>query len=416
MRALLVGVEFPGANPQAVEASLRELCRLVETLGHQVAKCERIRARELKAATLIGQGKLEELSNWVKGEEDSPRADLVVFDQSLTPNQLRNIELATGAEVMDRSGVIIEIFNRNARSREARLQVEIAHLRYLAPRLREVGPQDRQAGGVGQKGLGETSYELDRRRIRDRIAHLERELETIQKEQALRRERRASCPRAALVGYTNAGKSSLLRALTGSDVLVENKLFATLDTTVRAVAPETSPRILISDTVGFIANLPHDLVASFRSTLDEALDASLLLHVIDASDPERNEQREVTDKVLEEIGAGKIPRLLVFNKCDVLERGPLNRLKLEHPGALFLSALSPDAGAMARNALIEHFERQMSEEEVLIPYRLGALASEIRESGRVLKEEFLEEGVKLRVRAFAPALARLRAQLAKGNA
>ena len=228
----------------------------------------------------------------------------MLVDHDLTPTQQRNLEKATGADVLDRTSVILEIFHRHAKTREARLQVEIARLRYLAPRLREGGGGgDRVRGGVGGKGAGESALELDRRRIRDRIAELKHELSRIEGGAKTRRERRSELPTVALVGYTNAGKSSLMRALTSTEVYVADKLFATLDTTVRRLVPPTEPPILVTDTVGFIKKLPHDLVASFRSTLDEAGDADLLLHVVDAGDPAHADQLAVTREVLAEIGA-----------------------------------------------------------------------------------------------------------------
>ena len=248
---------------------------------------------------------------------------MILVDHEISPSQARNLEKEVGCEVMDRTMVILEIFHRHARSRVARAQVEIARLGYMAPRLREAaklaGPKDRARSGTGGRGGGESHGELDRRKIRDRIAELQEELDAMdveRKTQRARRQERQGLARVALVGYTNAGKSTLMRALTGSEVLVADKLFATLDTTVRALHPETVPRVLVSDTVGFIKNLPHGLVASFKSTLDEALEASLLAHVVDASDPGFERQLAVTEEVLDEIGAKAVPRLLVFNKID----------------------------------------------------------------------------------------------------
>ena len=228
----------------------------------------------------------------------------MLVDHDLSPSQARNLERATSAEVLDRSAVILAIFQRHARSREARLQVEIARLSYWAPRVREQsGGKDREGGGIGGRGAGESQLELDRRKLRDRIAELRAEIKAIEHEAGVRRQRREEQNKVALVGYTNAGKSSLMRALTGSGVAVADRLFATLDTTVRALQPETKPRVLVSDTVGFIKKLPHELVASFRSTLDEARDAELLLHVVDAADAAFPAQIEVTRAVLDEIGA-----------------------------------------------------------------------------------------------------------------
>ena len=235
---------------------------------------------------------------------------MVLIDHEISPSQAFNLEKEVGCEVMDRTMVILEIFHRHARSRIARAQVEIARLGYMAPRLREAakqaGPKDRARSGTGGRSGGESHGELDRRKIRDRIAELQKELDAMgagRSTQRARRQERQGLARVALVGYTNAGKSTLMRALTGSEALVADKLFATLDTTVRALHPETVPRVLVSDTVGFIKNLPHDLVASFKSTLDEALEASLLAHVVDASDPGFERQLEVTEEVLDEIGA-----------------------------------------------------------------------------------------------------------------
>ncbi|HEU4533780.1 MAG TPA: GTPase HflX, partial [Polyangiaceae bacterium] len=331
--AVLVAVHLPGVSEREHEADLAELGRLVKTLGYDVIGVVAQRRDALAPAAVLGGGKLRELARltggsgvvpsaakapqdkararraaeagddededaWAEVEGDegddgdgdergeggaapARRATVVCVDHDISPSQARNLERATSAQVLDRTGVIVEIFHRHARSREARLQVEIARLTYVVPRLREGGGGgERQAG----RGAGESALELDRRKVRDRIAELREELAAVQREQGNRRSRRREQRRVALVGYTNAGKSSLMRALTGSDVLVEDKLFATLDTTVRALKPEAKPRVLVSDTVGFIKKLPHDLVASFRSTLDEARHAGLLLFVVDASD------------------------------------------------------------------------------------------------------------------------------------
>jgi GTP-binding protein HflX len=281
---------------------------------------------------------------------------------------------------MDRTMVILEIFHRNARSRAARAQVEIARLGYMAPRLREAakiaGPQGRQRSGVGGRGAGESHTELDKRKIRDRIAELQLEIaamEVERKTQRARRQDRQGGANVALVGYTNAGKSTLMRALTGSEVLVANKLFATLDTTVRALYPESVPRVLVSDTVGFIKNLPHGLVASFKSTLDEALDASLLLHVIDASDPGFERQLEVTDKVLEEIEAQDVPRIRVFNKIDhvgdaVAQAEREAALRAKYPDCIVMSARRPEDVAKLRMAIIAFFQRDLIEAELFLPW------------------------------------------------
>jgi GTP-binding protein HflX len=300
--------------------------------------------------------------------------------------------------------VIVDIFHRHARSREARMQVEIARLNYLAPRLRETaGRSERQAG----RGSGEGAIELDRRKIRDRLAELKQQLATLGEDQAQRRYARKEALRVALVGYTNAGKSSLMRALTGSEVLVADQLFATLDTTVRALQPESRPRVLVSDTVGFIQKLPHDLVASFRSTLDEALEASLLLYVVDASDPTCEAQLKVTRDVLEEIGADAVPSKLLLNKADRLDPAARQALLARFPGAIMLSAHAPADVASLRQTVIDFFDGLMTEADLLIPYANQSRISEVYESARVVSETFDEAGRHLRLRALPSALARL---------
>src|SRR5262249_40554261 len=313
-------------------------------------------------------------------------------------------EKATGASVLDRTGVIVDIFHRHAKSREARLQVEIARLKYVAPRMRESANSERQAG----RGAGESALELDRRTGRDRISQLREELAAIQKRDEGRRKARQGQLRVALVGYTNAGKSSLMRALTSSDVLVEDKLFATLDTTVRALQPETTPRILVSDTVGFIKKLPHDLVASFRSTLDEALEASLLLYVVDAADPTHEAELEVTRDVLHEIGADAVPSKLLLNKVDRLDAHARKALQRKHKDAVLLSAHDPNDVSALRQTIIDHFEASMVDEELVIPYAKQALIGEVYENARVVSEDYDETGTRLRVRALPAAIARLR--------
>jgi len=314
--------------------------------------------------------------------------------------------------------VILEIFHRHARSREARAQVEIARLSYMAPRLREAakiaGPQGRQRSGIGGRGAGESQNELDRRKIRDRISELSEELVAMDAErrtQRARRQERRGLARVALVGYTNAGKSTLMRALTGSEVLIADKLFATLDTTVRALHPETVPRVLVSDTIGFIKNLPHGLVASFKSTLDEALEASLLLHVVDASDPGFERQLAVTEAVLEEIGAKAVPRLLVFNKIDRV--GDAAVLRARYPECLAISALREGDVAKLREAIVAFFQRDLVEAELFLPWSAQARRGDIFASCEVLEERADSEGARFRVRGEREALDRLGARLSE---
>lgn len=447
LNAVLVGIQLPKMTDEEIKGSLAELGRLVTTLGYNVVGQTSQRRDSERSPTVLGDGKLRELAEWTGGtgvigpmvvkkkhkaalkfdknkpaedeeeefefpadeeseedlgESEAPKekADVVIFDCDLSPSQLRNVESATGVTVLDRTGVIIEIFSRHARTRAARLQVEIARLTYVAPRLRETGgSEDRGGGGVGSKGAGETSIELDKRKIRDRIKELKEELASIGQEHDVRRSRREQEISVALVGYTNAGKSSLMRALTGSEVLVADKLFATLDTTVRQLYPESVPRILISDTVGFIKKLPHDLVASFKSTLDEALHASLLLYVVDSSDPTFRSQLHVTQTVLGEVGASEIQSLLILNKVDRLTPGELASLKNEFPEAVFLSAREPKDVAALRLKLISYFETDMVDADLHIPYAVQGAVGEIRAKMRVLGESYDGSGVTLKVRA-----------------
>jgi GTPase len=446
-KAVLVGVQLSGVSDAERRSSLKELKRLCETLGFEVVGEVTQKRKGLGAATLLGEGKLVELAAWTGGtgvvpkgppgkkkateedelkEEDKtepidleappaptgePRATVVVIDHELSPRQLRNIEGATSAaEVLDRTGVIIEIFHRHASSRPARLQVEIARLTYVAPRLRDTDGGERQRGGIGLRGAGESAVELDRRKIRDRISELKAELAAIEEESKTRRARRQEALRVALVGYTNAGKSSLMRALTGSHVLVADKLFATLDTTVRALWPESRPRILLSDTVGFIRKLPHDLVASFRSTLDEALEASLLLQIVDVADPDFRAQIQVTRGVLDEIGAGDVPRILVLNKIDKVAQTEREELLKEFPAALLVSAKDPVDVRRVRDAIIGAFEADMTEVDLVIPYNAGSAVGEIRKV-HVISESYEGDGVHYRVRAPASAIERIRTML-----
>lgn len=449
MKAILVGIQLPDVEETDFKSSMAELRRLVETLGYEVVGELHQKRKSVAPSTAIGEGKLKELAAWTGGtgkvkavprqkskaalkfeaeaQANAPEveavedehtdfpaptdtAEKVIFDQELTPNQLLHLQQATDADILDRTGVIVEIFHRHAKTQEARLQVEIARLKYLAPRLRATGPAtERQGGGVGGKGIGETSHELDRRRIRDRIAELQKELEVIHDGQVNRRARRRDESRVALVGYTNAGKSSMMRALTGNQALVANKLFATLDTTVRAMEPDVFPRVLVSDTVGFIQKLPHDLVASFRSTLDEAGDASLLLYVVDSSDPTFRAQLEVTKQVLSEINAAEIPSRLLLNKADLLDPVQKRLLVKEFPEALLVSTKEPTDIERIKTMVREFVGNSMEQMEILVPYSdKSGLLGEIRKRAAILKENHEQEGVRMTIRSYPEDLARLK--------
>jgi len=442
-RAILVGIQLPSVDDVAHAASIEELGRLVKTLGYEVVGTMSQKRDEIAGGTVLGKGRLEELAAITGGtgvvgsmaipqkskarerfenadrksdaaqtepDPDAPlKPEFVIVDHDISPSQARNLERATGAQVLDRTGVIVEIFDRHAHSREAKLQIEIARLKYVSPRLRES-----LAGGGRQRGsgAGESDLDLERRKIRDRLAELKGQLENIKRDNDQRRSARRDQLRVALVGYTNAGKSSLMRALTGSEVLVADKLFATLDTTVRALKPETKPRVLVSDTVGFIKKLPHDLVASFRSTLAEALEASLLLFVVDASDPTYESQLEVSRDVLREIGAEVVPSRLLLNKIDRVGEADRTALRAKHPDAILLSAKLPGDTAALRETIITFFEAAMVEDQIVLPYAKQGLLGEVYENARVLSEDYDATGRIIKVRGLPGAIARLRRTLA----
>ncbi len=425
--AVVAAVQLSSVSDVEFEASLAELRDLAKTLGFEVVHTFTQKRSSFDSGAYLGVGKREEIRQYV-GEEfampGTPRIDAVLVDHEISPSQARNLENEVGCEVMDRTMVILEIFHRNACSRAARAQVEIARLGYMAPRLRELaklaGPQGRQRSGSGGRGAGESHTELDRRKIRDRIAELQQDIVAMdaeRKTQRARRQERQGGANVALVGYTNAGKSTLMRALTGSDVLVENKLFATLDTTVRALQPESVPRVLISDTVGFIKNLPHGLVASFKSTLEEALDASLLLHIIDASDPGFERQLEVTNEVLGEIGAGDVPRIRVFNKIDYVGDAAAQaaheaNLRAQYPDCIVMSARRAADVAILREAIVAFFQQDMVAAELFLPWSAQQLRSEIYASCQVLGERADADGAFFQVRGESAAVKRLQEQFA----
>ncbi len=447
--AVVFSVQAHGVTDEENESSLLELRRLVKTMGLEVVAILTQRRPKPDTGTILGAGKLKELAGYTggtgivegfsrkseddtcddmdedylydgfdetdeDGSDDSPgvQANFVIYDGEISTKQLQNLEQATGVEVLDRTGVILEIFSRHAKSREALIQVEIAKLAYLAPRIRasRIGG-DRQGGSIGSKGAGETSHELDKRRIRDRISELKKRLVGIRDEQIRRRSRRKENFQVSLIGYTNAGKSSLMRKLTDSDVLVQDKLFATLDTRVKALQPEAFPPVLVSDTVGFIKKLPHDLVASFQSTLDEALAASLLLFTVDASDPAFRSQLAVTHSVLKEIGGEEIPSRLILNKIDKITAGKLEELQREFPDGIFISAHNPDDVAILRKKILQYFEANMIETTMVIPYDKGHILGQLRTKAGIIKETYDETGTEVTFKTFPETLTWLKKKM-----
>ena len=469
-RAVVAAVHLPGVSDLEFESSLSELRELAKTLGFEVVATFTQKRASFDSAAYLGTGKREEMRRFVHAEEahpddvpqpahmpvkrtarpatagvkpgiarhgavaareaakamagdDTRGAAFVLVDHEISPSQARNLENEIGCDVMDRTMVILEIFHRHARSNAARAQVEIARLRYLAPRLREAaklaGPQGRQRSGVGGRGAGEGAGEADRTKIRDRIAELKQEiiaLDLERKTQRAQRQENQGLARVALIGYTNAGKSTLMRALTASEVLVANKLFATLDTTVRALVPDGIPHVLVSDTVGFIKNLPHDLVASFKSTLEEAAEASLLLHVIDASDPGFERQIAVTEKVLAEIDAGKVLRLRVFNKIDQVgdakaQAAHAKALRAQFPKCIMLSAVDKDDIAKLHKAIRAFFTKRLVKDELFLPWSAQQLRGELFANCEVLEERADAEGASFSVRGERKAIEALRDKL-----
>ncbi len=410
IRAVIVGVlvePAPLPPSQKIRARSRlneeldELEALLDTLGAETcARLLQVR-KKLDPGHFIGQGKAEVLRDLVKENQ----ADLAVFDADLSPAQNRNLEKTLGCTVMDRTGVILEIFSQHARTATAKLQVELAHLKYLLPRLKRAWTHlERQKGAVMMRGVGEKQIELDRRLLKERIAHLEERIAKLTVQRDTRRSGRRDMFRAALVGYTNSGKSTLLNALTDADVLVADQLFATLDPTVRKMTDVRGLPIMVSDTVGFIRKLPHDLVASFRSTLEESAEADLLLEVVDLSSPSWEAQKEATEAVLDELGVGERPRLLVFNKIDLLPK----RTKLPaivrsiHPQSVCVSARTGEGLEDLRKAIVAKVHGTLESRVLELAQDEGNILSEIYDHAVVESVDYREDGVAVvRFRATA---------------
>ncbi len=413
-RAILVGAPEREGDPRVAEEHLEELGRLTDTAGGRVVGTLVQRLERPHPRFYIGEGKAEDLRKLVRGTE----ADLVIFDEELSPAQGKNLEDLLEVRVMDRSELILDIFATRARSSEAKMQVELAQLEYLLPRLRRMWSHlSRIRGGIGLRGPGETQLETDRRLIGTRIADLKRKLREVAKARDVQRKSRRGEFRAALVGYTNAGKSSLLRALSGSELFVEDRLFATLDSATRTVDLGAGYHALVTDTVGFIRKLPHHLVASFRSTLEEAREADVLLHVIDASHEGREEQRQVVAEVVAELGLGGRETILVFNKVDRLtdpERRALEaRVRtLEARAAVFVSALDRETLSPLRETLKARMRARLAHVLVRIPSVDGEALAALYREGEVM--ERLDEGTTVEVRARIPADLRGRLEARSG--
>jgi len=379
-------VVTPGDDRRDVDDSIRELALLADTAGADVVDIIVPAVQRINVATFVGKGKVQELAECVAAKE----ADLVIFDDDLSNIQVRNIEREVGCKLLDRSALILDIFARNARTATAKTQVELAQLEYLLPRLtRQWTHLSRQKGGIGMRGPGETQIETDRRLIGTRIATLKDRLVKIDRQRTTQRKGRANFTRVSLIGYTNAGKSTLMNELAGAGVLAENRLFATLDATTRTVEISPGRDVLLSDTVGFIRKLPHRLIESFKSTLDEVRESDILMHVLDASHPSFHEHKDVVQRTLLELDVRDKPTLLVFNKVDAIE-DPLDLLALknEFPDAAFVSALRGIGLKELRDKLIATIDAGFEEIEAVIPVTDQKAIQHIRTVAEVLKEDY----------------------------
>jgi GTP-binding protein HflX len=396
-RALLVGLVRSKSENARGEASLEELALLTETAGSNPVESVLVRRERPTAATFIGSGKLQELVSISKVED----IDVVVFDNDLSPAQQRNLQQAFQCDVVDRVALILDIFAQHAHTKEGMLQVELAQLRYRLPRLRGKGIElSRLGAGIGTRGPGETKLETDRRRILDRIRKIETLLKDAERSRNTRskQRRRAGDSVVAIVGYTNAGKSTLFNVLTEADVLVEDQLFATLDSTVRKLDLPHGHEALMSDTVGFVRDLPHQVIEAFKSTLEEISDADLLVHLVDASDADPDHQIASVHAVLDEIDADGVAEIIVFNKTDAIDATTLNRLRAVHPDTLFISARTGEGVPQLLERIVDGLDAKTTEIHLEIPYDRGDLLAELHNSVEVLSTEHNDTGTAITVR------------------
>lgn len=409
-RAILVGVELPAQNHSLpMDFSLEELEKLTETAGATVVRKVTQQLKRVSPATLIGRGKIEEIQGCLR----EIKADLVIVDEDLSPAQQRNLEAAFQTRVIDRSQLILDIFAQRARSNEGKLQVELAQLEYLLPRLtRQWTHLSRLGGGIGTRGPGETQLEVDRRRVRERIGKLKRRLQTVERTRELQRKERIEVPypMVALVGYTNSGKSTLMNTLTRAGVFVEDKLFATLDPTIRSLRLPNGDTVMVIDTVGFINKIPHSLIEAFKSTLEEVRNADLLLHLIDMTHSLFEEQIQVIESVLKEIGTGETPSILVPNKIDVVGAMPFQALtRWKGEGVCPISALTGKGIDRLLEAVGQVLDQGKEQIRFSFPSSQGQLLALLRQRGRILEEHY--QGDNIAVTALVPV--KLAGQLRK---
>jgi GTP-binding protein HflX len=420
-RVFLVGAEFKSRNSVDPRDSLSELGELAASAGGEVIGDGLQKLEAPSPATFIGKGKAEEFAAFSRRN----KVDTVIFDDELSPAQSRNLEKIFNCKILDRTALILDIFAQRARTREGKLQIELAQLQHLLPRLtRFWGHLSRQSGGIGMRGgEGETQLETDRRRVQDRIARIARELELVRRQRGLQRSarQRGHWPLASIVGYTNAGKSTLLNALTGADVLVKDILFATLDPTTRRLRLPTNQNVLLTDTVGFIRKLPHGLVEAFKATLEEVVQADLLLHVVDLSHPKAEEQIQAVNAVLAEIGAGEKPTIMVFNKLDRLNgntagtgsNGVLNRLLEQHPHAVSISATTGDGLSTLLAELGTQLRPKREFLELRVPHEQAAVIARLHAVGQIISRNYRGQAARFKARIpprhhdeFAPYIVR----------
>lgn len=411
--AILVGVVLPGLSRWDVEDSLNELELLADTAGAQVTDRVIQSLTQINPATYIGKGKVSELKGLVKQHN----TDLVIFDDDLAPVQMRNLEKQLDCKLIDRSGLILDIFASRAKTAIAKTQVELAQLEYMRTRLTRMWTHlSRQKGGIGTKGPGETQIETDRRLIGTRIATLKERLEKIDKQRTTQRKGREQHTRVSLVGYTNAGKSTLMNALAGANVFAENRLFATLDSTTRLVNLAPNKEVLLSDTVGFIRKLPHNLVESFKSTLDEVRESDVLMHVVDVTHPRYEDHIRVVNQTLKEMEALEKPTLLVFNKIDALtEHGMVGALRMEYPDAAFISAQRGIGLDDLKTGLLGVIEADFVERIAYVPVSESKAISHIHQVAEVLAEDYMYAQIPDQEER-PQAVARLRFRAAKKHA